>query len=76
MKCFGYFRDLKGVIVSLNDSGRLECSYLGTDPALFIPPPAESRDLNYADLDREMAQIQRAIKENQHKAGTVTQVVT
>ena len=64
-----FHRELKGVIVTLNDSGRLECAYLGTDPALFIPPPTESRDLNYADMDREMAQLQKAIKENQHKAG-------
>ena len=66
---FIHCRDLKGVIVSLSDSGRLECSYLGTDPALFIPPPVESRDLNYTEMDREMAELQKAIKENQMKAG-------
>ena len=63
------FSDLKGVIVTLSDSGRLVCSYLGTDPALFIPPPVESRDLNYADMDREMAQLQKVIKEQQSKSG-------
>lgn len=55
--------------MTLSDKGRLECSYLGTDPALFIPPVPESRELNYADMDREMAQLQKRIKQSSHKAG-------
>lgn len=66
------FSDLKGVIVTLSDKGRLECSYLGTDPALFIPPVPESRELNYAEMDREMAQLQKRIKQSSHKAGMLT----
>ena len=42
---------------------------MGTDPALFIPPPVESRELNYVDMDREMAQLQKIIKEKQANAG-------
>lgn len=55
--------------MTLSDKGRLECSYLGTDPALFIPPVPESRELNYADMDREMAQLQKRIKQSSYKAG-------
>lgn len=55
--------------MTLSDKGRLECSYLGTDPALFIPPVPESRELNYADMDREMSQLQKRIKQSSHKAG-------
>lgn len=55
--------------MTLSGKGRLECSYLGTDPALFIPPVPESRELNYADMDREMAQLQKRIKQSSHKAG-------
>ncbi|XP_060604914.1 protein PTHB1-like [Ruditapes philippinarum] len=64
----GNFQDLKGIVVTLSDSGRLECSYMGTDPALFIPPPVEARELNYADMDKEMAQLQKIIKEKQANA--------
>ncbi|KAH3751560.1 hypothetical protein DPMN_186127, partial [Dreissena polymorpha] len=64
----GNFSDLKGVIVTLSDTGRVGCSYLGTDPALFIPPPVEARDLNYGDMDREMIQLQKVIKEQQAKS--------
>lgn len=63
------FSDLKGVIVTLDESGRLDCSYLGTDPSLFIPPAVESRELNYGDMDREMARLQARIKQSSHKAG-------
>lgn len=65
------FRGLKGVIVSLSDKGRLDCSYLGTDPALFIPPQIEARELNYDDLDKEMATLQQRIKKTAHKSGTI-----
>lgn len=66
--CIGSFSGLKGVIVSLSDNGRLDCSYLGTDPALFIPPTTEARELNYDELDREMALLQQRIKKTAHKS--------
>ncbi|XP_064598108.1 protein PTHB1-like [Liolophura sinensis] len=68
------FRDLKGVIVSLSDWGRLECSYLGTDPAIFVPPTSESREVNYTDMDKEMIQLQRQIKEKSHKTNVLPSV--
>lgn len=56
-------RDLKGVIVTLSDDGRLQCSYLGTDPSLFQAPKVESRELNYDELDVELKELQRIIKD-------------
>ncbi|XP_058440422.1 protein PTHB1 isoform X4 [Marmota monax] len=58
----GCFQDLKGVIVTLSDDGRLQCSYLGTDPSLFQAPKVESRELNYDELDVELKELQRIIK--------------
>ena len=40
-------RDLKGVVVSLDEYGHLYCSYLGTDPSLFVAPPVDAREVNY-----------------------------
>ncbi|XP_072268329.1 protein PTHB1 isoform X2 [Pyxicephalus adspersus] len=57
------FQDMKGIIVSLSDSGHLQCSYLGTDPSLFQAPKVESRDINYEELDVEMKELQKIIKE-------------
>ncbi|XP_068106150.1 protein PTHB1 [Hyperolius riggenbachi] len=57
------FQDMKGIIVTLSDSGELQCSYLGTDPSLFQAPKVESRDVNYEELDAEMKELQRIIKE-------------
>ncbi|KAG2464892.1 BMPER protein, partial [Polypterus senegalus] len=56
-------RDLKGVIVTLSSSGNLQCSYLGTDPALFQAPRVEARDINYEELDVEMKELQQIIRE-------------
>ncbi|NWJ06673.1 PTHB1 protein, partial [Crypturellus undulatus] len=54
---------LRGVIVTLSDSGHLQCSYLGTDPSLFQAPKIESREINYEEIDAEMKQLQKIIKE-------------
>ncbi|KAK7506674.1 hypothetical protein BaRGS_00002149 [Batillaria attramentaria] len=62
------FKDLKSCTVTLSDSGHLECVYLGTDPAITVPPQVDSRELNYSKMDAEMAQLQRKIKEKGHKA--------
>ncbi|XP_053117596.1 protein PTHB1 isoform X9 [Hemicordylus capensis] len=59
----GNLQDLKGVIVTLNDNGYLQCSYLGTDPSLFQAPKVEARDINYEEYDAEMNKLQRIIKE-------------
>jgi hypothetical protein len=40
-------RNLKGIIVTLDETGYIYCSYLGTDPSLFVTPPAQSRDVKY-----------------------------
>ncbi|XP_075777880.1 protein PTHB1 isoform X7 [Pelodiscus sinensis] len=60
----GNLQDLKGVIVTLSDSGHLQCSYLGTDPSLFQAPKVESREINYEELDQEMKELQKIIKES------------
>ncbi|KAM4029208.1 protein PTHB1 isoform 2-T3 [Anomaloglossus baeobatrachus] len=57
------FQEMKGIIVTLSDSGHLQCSYFGTDPSLFQAPKVESRDVNYEELDTEMKELQRIIKE-------------
>ncbi|KAB0375806.1 hypothetical protein FD755_012449, partial [Muntiacus reevesi] len=51
-----------GVIVTLSDEGHLQCSYLGTDPSLFQAPKVESRELNYDELDKELKELQKVIK--------------
>uniref|UniRef100_A0A8C8ZX58 Bardet-Biedl syndrome 9 n=1 Tax=Prolemur simus TaxID=1328070 RepID=A0A8C8ZX58_PROSS len=59
----GCLHDLKGAIVTLSDDGHLQCSYLGTDPSLFQAPKVESRELNYDELDTELKELQKIIKE-------------
>ncbi|KAM9651348.1 protein PTHB1 isoform 3-T3 [Trichechus inunguis] len=59
----GCLHDLKGVIVTLSDDGHLQCSYLGTDPSLFQAPKVESRELNYDELDIELKELQKIIRD-------------
>ncbi|XP_069469338.1 protein PTHB1 isoform X2 [Ambystoma mexicanum] len=60
----GNFQDLKGVTVTLSETGYLQCSYFGTDPSLFQAPKVESREINYEELDVEMKELQKIIKES------------
>ncbi|KFO19743.1 Protein PTHB1 [Fukomys damarensis] len=64
LSCHDFFdSDLKGVIVTLSDRGHLQCSYLGTDPSLFRAPKVESRELNYEELDAELEELQKIIRD-------------
>lgn len=38
---FFQYRDLKGLIVTLDEFGQLNCSFLGTDPSIFVPASME-----------------------------------
>ncbi|XP_050165315.1 protein PTHB1 isoform X2 [Myiozetetes cayanensis] len=57
------FQDLKGVIITLTDDGHLQCSYLGTDPSLFQAPKVDAREINYEEMNAEMKELQKIIKE-------------
>ncbi|XP_067888703.1 protein PTHB1 isoform X2 [Heterodontus francisci] len=57
------FQDLKGVVVTLSDGGHLQCSYLGTDPSFFQAPKVESRELDYDEMDTEMKELHKVIRE-------------
>ncbi|XP_055974025.1 protein PTHB1 [Sorex fumeus] len=65
----GSLHDLKGVIVTLSDDGHLQCSYLGTDPSLFQAPKVEARELNYDELDVELKELQKIIKDVNRSQG-------
>uniref|UniRef100_A0A0B7AJ40 PTHB1 N-terminal domain-containing protein n=2 Tax=Arion vulgaris TaxID=1028688 RepID=A0A0B7AJ40_9EUPU len=56
------FKGLRAGIVTLSQSGHLKVMYLGTDPSVFVPPQVESRDINYATLDAEIARLMKHVK--------------
>ena len=47
LSCAVCSRDLPGVIVTLDETGYLQCAYLGTDPSMMVTPAPEARDINY-----------------------------
>ena len=57
------YRDLEGVVVSVDELGHLSCSYLGTDPSVFTaPPPSTARELNYTEMEREIRELHKEIR--------------
>ena len=64
------YSDLRGAVVTLTERGYLSCGYMGTDPSMFTPPSSEVRELDYGQLDAEMKQLQRAIKDHSGKTHT------
>ncbi|XP_072316926.1 protein PTHB1 isoform X2 [Eucyclogobius newberryi] len=57
------FPDLKGVMVSLSSEGHLLCSYMGTDPSYYATPTVDARDVDYEQMDAELKQLQKYIRE-------------
>lgn len=64
--------ELKGVIVSLSENGRLYCSYLGTEPAFSnaIQMPDE-RSFDFTHAETEYRALQSKIKEAIINTGSV-----
>ncbi|KAI9999910.1 hypothetical protein NQD34_011753 [Periophthalmus magnuspinnatus] len=57
------FPDLRGVVVSLSSEGQLLCSYMGTDPSFYSTPKVEARDVDYEQMDAELKNLQKYIRE-------------
>lgn len=57
-----FLKNIKGVIVLLTENGNLSCSYLGTEPSLFVAPPLNNREFDFEEATKELAQLNSAIK--------------
>jgi Bardet-Biedl syndrome 9 protein len=57
------FAGLKGLITSLDDSGTLSVSYLGTDPPASVVKTDDSKELNYEEMDEEHRALLGVIRE-------------
>eukprot|EP00039_Didymoeca_costata_P015801 m.273734 g.273734 ORF g.273734 m.273734 type:complete len:793 (-) comp16282_c7_seq10:2473-4851(-) len=59
----GAFRDVRGLIATLTDSGHITLSFLGTDPN---PPETGTtpRNLDFVAMDKEMRELQQLIRNN------------
>jgi Bardet-Biedl syndrome 9 protein len=57
--------DMKGIIVTLSEDGKLKCSYLGTEPAMLNPlikDDVGGRSFNYKGAEDEYRALQGQIK--------------
>eukprot|EP00698_Gefionella_okellyi_P022861 TRINITY_DN7657_c0_g1_i1.p1 TRINITY_DN7657_c0_g1~~TRINITY_DN7657_c0_g1_i1.p1 ORF type:complete len:857 (+),score=195.62 TRINITY_DN7657_c0_g1_i1:219-2789(+) len=59
----GKFGGVNGMIVTLDDTGRVRISYLGTDAATSGVAAADARDLDYEAMNREHRELSRTIRD-------------
>lgn len=62
--CVAKINEINGVIVTLSEDGKLECSYLGTEPAFLNPLLKEegSKPFNFESAEQEYRALQSQIK--------------
>lgn len=58
----GSFSNTPGVIVALDETGAVSCSFLGTDPSLPPVTHNSARDVDYEKADAELRAIQKKIR--------------
>uniref|UniRef100_A0A1B6CDQ0 Protein PTHB1 n=1 Tax=Clastoptera arizonana TaxID=38151 RepID=A0A1B6CDQ0_9HEMI len=72
--CRVNFKFIQGLIVCLSESGELQCSYLGTEPSVFLAPPLDSKVQTYDEMQQKLANVQNEI--DLFTQANVTQVQT
>lgn len=58
-----FLKNIKGAIVGLSEEGQLSCSYLGTQPSIFVAPPLN----NQIDFEKAISDLEKyneIIREN------------
>ena len=65
--------ELKGVVASLGETGKLSCSYLGTDPPKLSLEERERRPVDYEAISREMRALQKEITSAENTSSTKSQ---
>lgn len=53
---------LPGAICTLCDNGKLDVSYLGSDPQMFQVPPLNMQKLNFEKTQNELIELEKEIK--------------
>lgn len=58
-----FLKNIKGAIVSLSEEGQLSCSYLGTQPSVFVAPPLNDR-IDFEKAISDLEKYNKLIYEN------------
>ncbi|XP_044271066.1 protein PTHB1 [Tribolium madens] len=65
-----------GVLVLLLEEGTLSCSYLGTEPSLFVAPPLAVQDLDFEKAGQELTKLHKIVKNTYSNDIKVTNATT
>lgn len=58
----GNFHELPGACVTLGQTGKVNVSYLGTEPQLFQVPPLNLRKVDFAQTQKQLIELEKEIK--------------
>lgn len=58
----GLLCEINGVLVLLSEEGILVCSYLGTEPSIFVAPPLAVQELDFEKAGQELTNLHKIIK--------------
>jgi Bardet-Biedl syndrome 9 protein len=61
--CVGDIGGTRGMIVSMDDHGKVQVSYLGTDPPMASLVNTEMKELNYDEMEEEHQDLLRVIRQ-------------
>ncbi|RZF42918.1 hypothetical protein LSTR_LSTR003634 [Laodelphax striatellus] len=68
------FQSLRGLILTLTEDGCLECSYLGTEPSLFVAPPTKKNLKSFEEAEHKYNQLQNEIATFSQNSHLLTQL--
>jgi hypothetical protein len=67
--CMCDCRGAKGLVVGMNDHGRVECWYMGTDPGVpHAAAHADTKELDYEEMDQEHRKLLKTIRDASNDA--------
>merc|ERR1719399_2467740 len=61
--CVADIGGVKGMICTMDDSGKVQVSYLGTDPPMASLVNTEMKELNYDEMEEEHQDLLRVIRQ-------------
>lgn len=70
-----FLKEIKGALVLLGEEGRLECCYLGTEPSFFVAPPLNLQEIDFAQAEKELANLENILSNYNNNGKSLTNLV-
>lgn len=61
-----FLQSVKGAVVTLSEEGHLSCSYLGTEPSLFVAPPLGNQQMDFEEAIADLEKYEEIIRSKEN----------